>query len=133
MRNRAFKIYPYVQHAAAVESRHLVLRQESKHRNSSKRQVSAVAGSGIVLEPKGAVGRSRLYRSPQDAPLASYQGGVQGLNATTPALTGANKLNVNSAEQRGLPGLPGLPNRPPSLRRGAGPGPRSRPHLPITM
>lgn len=40
----------------------------------------------------------------EDPPLASYQGGISGLRATSPVATGLGKLNVNSAESQAYVG-----------------------------
>lgn len=59
-------------------------------------QATAVAGSGLVLQPKGVTADAVYIVRLQDAPLASYRGGLQGLNATSPAATSARKLDVSS-------------------------------------
>ena len=56
------------------------------------------AGSGIVIEPKGATGAAVYIVRLEDAPLASYHGGVQGLGVTSPSAAGSNKLDVNRAD-----------------------------------
>ena len=54
------------------------------------------AGQGKLLEPKGAAGAAYYIVQLSDAPLASYRGGVEGLTATSPSVTG-QRLDVNSA------------------------------------
>ncbi len=57
-----------------------------------------LAGSGLVIAPKGAAGDAVYMVQLQDVPLASYGGGVNGLNATSPSATGARKLDVTSSD-----------------------------------
>ncbi|MCA9994865.1 MAG: S8 family serine peptidase [Anaerolineales bacterium] len=54
-------------------------------------------GSGIVVEPKGVTGSAVYIVQLADAPLATYRGNIGGLQATSPRVTGANKLDPNSA------------------------------------
>ncbi len=53
--------------------------------------------SGTVVEGKGVTGPAIYIIRLEGEPLASYRGGVTGLNATSPQATGANKLNIQSA------------------------------------
>ncbi len=53
--------------------------------------------SGVVVEPKDAVGPATYIVQLSDAPLATYQGTVAGFAATSPNATGESKLDANSA------------------------------------
>ena len=55
-------------------------------------------GTGIVSEPKGATGSEIYLIRLSDAPLASYRGGIPGLEATHPGTRGQSKLDANSAD-----------------------------------
>ncbi|MBN1921454.1 MAG: S8 family serine peptidase [Anaerolineae bacterium] len=60
--------------------------------------MTATPGSGEVLyEVKGATEPALYIVQLEGAPLASYRGGVRGLQATSPAVTGESKLDVKSA------------------------------------
>lgn len=60
----------------------------------------AVDGAAAKPRPTApdAQGRYRYILRFQDAPVASYRGGVAGLEATQPSLSGRSQLDVNSAE-----------------------------------
>lgn len=51
----------------------------------------------VLYEEKGATGPALYIVQLEGAPLASYRGGVRGLQGTSPAVTGEVKLNVKSA------------------------------------
>ena len=53
--------------------------------------------TGLVVEPKGAIGSELYIVELADAPLATYRGGVEGLAPTSPAVTGETKLNAKSS------------------------------------
>ncbi len=60
--------------------------------------MTATRRSGEVLyEVKGATEPALYIVQLEGAPLASYRGGVRGLQATSPAVTGESKLDVQSA------------------------------------
>ncbi|MCA9871115.1 MAG: S8 family serine peptidase, partial [Anaerolineae bacterium] len=54
------------------------------------------AGSGTLVQPKDAVGPAVYVVQLDDVPLASYRGGIEGLEATNPKALGETRLNVNS-------------------------------------
>jgi uncharacterized repeat protein (TIGR01451 family) len=53
-------------------------------------------GSGVVGEPKGANGPSNYVVVLTETPLASYRGGIEGLEATNPSAAGKAKLEAKS-------------------------------------
>ena len=55
------------------------------------------AESGRVFEPKDASGPAVYIVALNDTPLATYRGGVAGLEATDPKVSGQRKLDVKSA------------------------------------
>jgi uncharacterized repeat protein (TIGR01451 family) len=54
--------------------------------------------SGVVVEPKDAVGPATYIVHLNNVPLASYQGGIEGLTATNPEARGETKLDASSAD-----------------------------------
>ena len=58
---------------------------------------TATPVSAPVIEPKGATGPAIYIVELTDAPLATYRGGVTGLEATSAAARGEAKLNAKSA------------------------------------
>jgi subtilisin family serine protease len=65
------------------------------HSDSAAPQASS--GSSSVFDDKGSTGPATYIIRLKDAPLASYRGGLAGLNATSPQATRAIKLNLRSA------------------------------------
>ncbi|MEA3337421.1 MAG: S8 family serine peptidase [Chloroflexota bacterium] len=63
----------------------------------TKATAQAVDRTGVVVEPKGATGPALYIVELTDAPLATYRGGVEGLAATSTAVTGDEKLNSRSS------------------------------------
>ena len=57
---------------------------------------AVAAGTGIVLEPKGATGEAVYIVRLQDDPLATYSGGISTFAPTSPSALGSSKLDVNS-------------------------------------
>jgi len=54
--------------------------------------------SGVVVEPKDASGPATYIVHLDNVPLASYEGGIEGLNATKPEARGESKLDANSVD-----------------------------------
>ncbi len=61
---------------------------------------STTAGGAPVIEPEGAQGAAVYIIQLADPPVATYHGGVEGLAATSPAVTGAVKLEAKSPASR---------------------------------
>ncbi|MFZ6027449.1 MAG: S8 family serine peptidase [Chloroflexota bacterium] len=57
---------------------------------------SNTGSKDVLYEEKGASGPATYIIQLAASPLASYRGGIAGLRATSPAETGAKKLDVNS-------------------------------------
>jgi subtilisin family serine protease len=57
---------------------------------------TTTAGGAPVIEPDGAQGPAVYIIQLADSPVATYTGGVDGLEATSPAATGAAKLDAKS-------------------------------------
>jgi uncharacterized repeat protein (TIGR01451 family) len=57
-------------------------------------QAVPMPGTGIVSEPKGAAGSEIYLIRLSDPPVASYRGGIPGLQATNPAARGVDKLDM---------------------------------------
>lgn len=64
--------------------------------NFSEATAVPASSGGVVLQPKNAKGPATYLVRLADPPLASYRGGIPGLAPTSPAVTGARKLNVKS-------------------------------------
>jgi subtilisin-like proprotein convertase family protein/subtilisin family serine protease len=64
--------------------------------------------TGKVVEPKGANGPAIYIVQLQDAPVATYTGGKDGLPATAPSVTGARYLTSNAATAAYLDYLSGV-------------------------
>ncbi len=68
--------------------------------NESPFSLASASGGAVLHEVAGAVGPAQYIVQFQDAPLASYRGGVAGLAATSPAATNAPKLEASSPASR---------------------------------
>lgn len=58
-------------------------------------QAIRAPGTGIVSEPKGATGSEIYLIRLSDPPVASYRGGIAGLEATNPSARGVDKLDMD--------------------------------------
>src|SRR6185436_11049613 len=74
--------------------------QQAVGQGASATSVSPQSTFSIAAAKTGRTGKVSVIVELEDASLASYSGGVQGLAATNPRVSGARRLNVASLESR---------------------------------